>query len=902
MSTFRSATGRTGSDLSDLCEPNELDPSSLVWIGSICEQLGDGYLVFAQWQCVGLGGPLWRDAGSPRLYRVPEDDWLSVFQEEDRGPVALALADPSVNRFPAVRVLDRRTQTHQEVRLRLFKPPFATQPGLFVLVAQLIEAENEAVGDSRASEMPDGRVFDGCPAEMLVVDTATSSVAAANRSFYQRNRLKADGVVGKSLGNLRILEAEVADLVMGTLQFGGQLRRRPIVLTLADGTVREMLIDSSALGGDRALLVLTDVTLHNSATRHLNLILNQLPVGVYTKDRGGTYLLSNQAADRFLNRGEPLRGLHDEELFPPARVEEIAGTERRVFETGQTIQSEEIVPSQPEDESRVFEVIRMPVHNDDGRVHRLLGIVRELSGGLPQEELASAQASVDQVCRAKDEFLENTGHEVRTPMNAIMGFTALLAETNLDPEQRELLQTVRTSGERLSGVIDAILELSHLSSGTLRFAEQEFDLEFLLEEAIAEVAPAAVAEKIGLHLEVDLRLPTRCLGDPVRLRQVVHQLVDNAVKFTDNGEVECSADLVGRADNAFDLRIRVRDTGIGIPGELHEAIFGAFFQVDGSATRHHEGTGLGLTLSRRLAQAMGGNVTLESTPGAGSTFTATFHLKTTAEGEIREQVSWPDQAELVVLAENVSQAARMVRPFRSCGVKIQVARTFPQFASIVCSHAFGGVGLVEVAALEETELARLAEVRTRGHPLSLILTTPSESPPEAIGRMAPWAKWVSSRPLRPSHLRTLVHTLMTQPPAVPEAVEVTLETVRNREMVVLMIEDRSPQRDLIVRTMRDEGVTVDVCESEASAMLHVTERDYDAVFFEANFVGDGTQAMIAGIRAAQKADSPHFVALALSKTAEEARMRALEVRYVLEKPVSPEALRETLAALRDEIA
>lgn len=410
--------------------------------------------------------------------------------------------------------------------------------------------------------------------------------------------------------------------------------------------------------------VFWDVTLRKraeAAAAHegylLHALMDHLPDSIYFKDAGSRFIRGSRAqAIKFgYTSTDDISGKTDADIFSHEHAQAARKDELEIMRTGKPIHAKIERETWDDAPDTWASTTKMPLRDAAGNIVGTFGISRNVTGQVRAEEaLRKAKEEADHANRAKGDFLANMSHEIRTPMNAVIGISELLLDTDLTNYQREYLNMVLSSGESLLGLINEILDFSKIEAGKFELDIQPFDLRDVVGDTVRTLSVRAQNKSLELFFSVANDVPHRVRGDRARLRQVLVNLLGNAIKFTSEGEVVLDVKVKKLSERSVTLEFQVRDTGIGIAADKIGSVFNEFEQADTSTTRQYGGTGLGLTISKKLIELMDGSIDLKSELNVGSTFIfdATLEIEESDTSERANRVNAVEGTRALIVDDN----------------------------------------------------------------------------------------------------------------------------------------------------------------------------------------------------------------------------------------------------------
>ena len=742
-------------------------------------------------------------------------------------------------------------------------------------------------------------------------------IVLCNPAFREMFGYAAEELTGKSLNDLLLTPAmrESGDS-MNKLVRSGRVVHRTVKRKRKDGKELDVEVFGAPLKLEGRLqgflAIYVDISKRVEAEKAIReseelfrLLSSAAPIGIFRADREGRCVYVNQrwsemtgrAAETALGYGW-LQAIHPEDREATERLWKTGA------EIGMELQDETRFLTPDGNTNWVYWASRA-LHGEDGSLNGFVGVIEDITKRRSAEQrLLEAKQAAESANEAKSLFLANMSHEIRTPMNGILGMTELTLETPLNRQQREYLEMVKVCAESLLEIIEDVLDFSKIETGKAELESVPFAVLDCVENALQPVTIRAQQKGVELGWRVIGDLPEFVRGDPTRLRQILINLLGNAVKFTEEGEVWLEIECLNRREDTAEIRFEVRDTGVGIPAESQGKIFDAFQQSDASVTRQFGGTGLGLSISARLVRMMGGEIEVESREGKGSRFYFAVKLNTASEEERRkgEQDKLP-RAKILVVEERKEDQDLLIWLLTRWGLDVEVAGSVEEARGQLASQRMQNQQY-RVVLLNQNlhgadgyELAREIRVYASRKTTAILMLSSAPALLEDPRAAASGIFRQLGKPLRRRALwESLRAVLVPGEPAPRRCNEQQLDAV-GRHCQILLVEDNIVNQKLGVRLLEKMGHQVEVVSNGEEACEALRAATFDLILMDLQMPVMGGLEATRKIRETEEQSGRHVPILAMTAhAAAQDEKRCLEAGmdgYVT-KPIRREVLRKEI--------
>ena len=642
----------------------------------------------------------------------------------------------------------------------------------------------------------------------------------------------------------------------------------------------------------------------NRQRANMMILINSLPDPVFYKDQEGRYLGCNEAYANLVGRtAEEIKGLSCEDLFPPETAAEMRARDNAMMLSKKQRSTEHWV-NYPDGRRVLLDTLITPLKGTDGAENGLLGVSRDITARKEAEDaVRRAKDAAEEATQLKSDFLANMSHEIRTPMNAIIGMSHLALKTDMTPRQRDYISKVHRSGQQLLGIINDILDFSKVEAGKLTVEHIDFEMDKLLENVAYLISEKCTAKGVELVFDIAPDVPQVLVGDPLRVGQILINYANNAVKYTEHGEIVISARISDQTLEDALLHFSVRDTGLGLTQEQISRLFQSFSQADSSTTRRFGGTGLGLAISKNLANLMGGDVGVSSVYGQGSNFWFTVRVGL-SQSPKRLLLPNPDLRgrRALVVDDNDNSRIVMREMLESMTFEVaDVASGAAALAAISQAHSSGRPFDIvyldwRMPVMDGMETAR--RIRTLGYmPENTLVMVTAFSREEMVKEAESLGiANVLVKPLSPSMLfdvtmQTLGERRSEDRTSLPPATGNLQQLAPIRGARILVAEDNDINQQIARELLEDAGFVVDVADNGQIAVAMAQKTPYSLVLMDMQMpVMDGLQATATMRLVHSLVDLPIVAMTANARQEDRRSCLSAGMNDFLSKPIDPDIL------------
>ncbi len=556
-------------------------------------------------------------------------------------------------------------------------------------------------------------------------------------------------------------------------------------------------------------------------------------------------------------------------------------------------------------EERFLDIDAAPIYDHNNTIVSVVQNIRDMTTQKNlEDELLQARDEALEAVRFKSEFLANMSHEIRTPMNGVLGMLQLIKDFDLPDECQDYINTAHNSADALLEIINDILDFSKIEAGKLSIEKIDFDLQEIVDDVCVLLSERVKGKNIDLLSYVDNKIPARMKGDPTRLRQILFNLMGNAIKFTEKGEVVVRLVNVFSDNNQGTIKIEIVDTGIGIPEKVIGSLFEAFTQADGSTTRKFGGTGLGLAICKQLVELMGGKLEVESESGKGSNFFFTLSLDIVEQDRRNIEVKELEGLNALIIDDNSTNRVIVCNYLNAWGMGTEQTGDINLAFQLLSDRAKQGKQFdlvlldMQMPGMDGIEFSTKMQNHERLTGIARVLLSSNGHIPSDVWQAAGF-KACLQKPFRRDHLRTTISSIMNviDAPVIEKKTKAEVIPFKHNDSRILLVEDNLVNQKVACGLLKKIGLTADIACNGQIALDKIAETKYDIVLMDCQMpVMSGYDATEA-IRTSEENTDKHLTIIAMTANAMEGdkeKCFAAGMDDYLPKPVKLEVLKEVL--------